>query len=166
VQALLPDGALGKVGFTPSTAPEEGAFAWFEPCSGRLPSDARITGGAHARWTDGPLTLDQVIAAYPTGVAAAAVQQAEKRLTCTSWRLKDGSVATRVAPHPVSTVGGVAAQTGWCEAIKALTRCTAAVATGDSVTRVWILAPSRKDAEKGIDTFATLAAARLLSQPR
>ena len=166
VQALLPDGAMAKVGFIPASPPEEGAFAWFEPCSGKLPSNQQITGGAHARWTDGPLTLDQVIVTYPAGVAADAVDQAKTLLTCTSWTFKDGSVATRLAPHKVSTVGGVAAQTGWCETIKALTRCTAVVATGDSATRVWVLAPTRKDAEKSIDTFATLAAARLLSQPR
>jgi hypothetical protein len=166
VAALLPDGAMGKVGFSYATKPEPGTWSWYEPCAGRLPSDGQLVGGAHARWSDGKRTLDQVVAYYPPGVAQSAVEQADRLTTCTSWTFEDGTKATNLAKRELDTIAGVSAQFSWCESIKAVSRCTAVLAVGDAVARVWVLSDPATDTQQTLDTFATLTAARLASQPR
>jgi hypothetical protein len=166
VAALLPEGAMTKVGFTYATKPEPGKWSWYEPCTGTLPSDNQLIGGAHARWSDGKRTLDQVVAFYPRAAAQAAVEQADRLTTCTSWAFDDGTKATGLAKRELDTIAGVSAQYSWCETIKAVTRCTAVVSVGDAVSRVWVLSDPAADTQETLDTFATLTAARLASQPR
>jgi hypothetical protein len=166
VAALLPEGAMTKVGFAYATKPEAGKWSWYEPCTGRLPSDKQLIGGAHARWSDGKRTLDQVVAFYPPAAAEAAVEQAERLTTCTTWAFDDGTQATGLAKRELDTIAGVSAQFSWCETIKAVTRCTAVVSVGDAVARVWVLSDPAADTQETVDTFATLTAARLASQPR
>ncbi len=165
LEALLPEGAMAKVGYTYTQQPKAGIWAWYDPCGGRLPSNAQITGGAHARWTDSASTIDQVVAYYPNDGAAEAVSQAEALTKCTDWTFPDGTKVTGVKPITLDKVGGLTGQFSWCETIKAVTRCTAVVSAGNTVTRLWVLGNPAAEAQQTIKTFATLASARILSQP-
>lgn len=165
LQALLPEGAMKKVGYSYTNQPAAGVWAWYDACGGRLPSNAQIVGGAHARWTDSVSTIDQVVAYYPNDGAGEAVSQAEALTKCANWSFPDGTKVTGVKAHKLDKVGGLSGQFSWCESIKAVTRCTAVVSAGNTVTRLWVLASPATEAEQTINTFATLASARILSQP-
>jgi hypothetical protein len=149
--ALLPAAQLPDWATTREDSTDRVGHHLQQACGARVPTDDRIVTDAGATWSgaaDLPF-IDEWVAAYDQPIAAEAVDEAQKALTCTTYSSRHGSVQIAGA-FDVGAVQAGSRMFGFCEEVKGRSRtvgrCSLAIGTEDIACnlRVWHTAPRRR----------------------
>lgn len=162
-RGLLTPADLAAEGVHPAGPPSPAELPALTTC--RVPLDLAghpAAAGYEARWLYGSgSSLQQYLAGYPGGRAAAVVDAVRRDLTCVSYPAPDGPHRL-TAPVDLPSQPGVDGQLAWCERGPAQAgSCTLLLARGPLLTVVTVDAPVEARARAAIIRVAPLAATAL-----